>query len=36
VIRVPAVAPGEDGPLLGVREPPDYRDQIYLGGFSSG
>lgn len=30
------VAPGEDGPLLGVRESPDYQDQIYLGGFSSG
>jgi hypothetical protein len=30
------VAPGEDGPLPGVRESPDYRDQHYLGGFSSG
>lgn len=30
------VAPGEDGPLLGVWESPDHRDQIYLGGFSSG
>ena len=27
------VAPGEDGPLLGVREGVDYRDEIYLGGF---
>ena len=27
------VAPGEDGPLLGVREGIDYRDEIYLGGF---
>jgi hypothetical protein len=30
------VAPGEDGPLLGVRESPEYRDQIYIGDFSSG
>jgi hypothetical protein len=30
------VAPGEDGPLLGVRESPEYRDQIYLGDFYSG
>jgi hypothetical protein len=29
------VAPGEDGPLLGVRESSEYRDQLYLGGFSS-
>lgn len=27
------VAPGEDGPLLGVRESLEHRDQIYLGGF---
>jgi hypothetical protein len=27
------VAPGEDGPLLGVREGIEYRDEIYLGGF---
>lgn len=27
------VAPGPDGPLLGVRESADYRDEIYLGGF---
>lgn len=30
------LAPGEDGPLLGVRESPQYRDQIYLGDFYSG
>jgi hypothetical protein len=30
------IAPGEDGPLLGVRESPEYHDKIYLGGFSSG
>ncbi|HET9255288.1 MAG TPA: hypothetical protein VFO16_08815 [Pseudonocardiaceae bacterium] len=30
------IAPGEDGPLLGVRESPEFRDQIYLGGFSCG
>jgi hypothetical protein len=28
------VAPGEDGPLRGVRESVDWRDEIYLGGFS--
>lgn len=27
------VAPGEDGPLLGVREGCQYRDEIYLAGF---
>jgi hypothetical protein len=27
------VAPGPDGPLLGVRETLDWRDEIYLGGF---
>jgi hypothetical protein len=27
------VASGEDGPLLGVREGIEYRDEIYLGGF---
>ena len=27
------VAPGEDGPLLGVRESINHRDEIYLGGF---
>lgn len=30
------VAPGEDGPLFGVRETLDYRDTCYLGGFASG
>jgi hypothetical protein len=27
------VAPGQDGPLLGVRESIEWRDTIYLGGF---
>src|SRR5205085_10540691 len=27
------VAPGEDGPLFGVRETIIYRDTCYLGGF---
>ncbi|MGH3765181.1 MAG: hypothetical protein ACRDTX_08525 [Pseudonocardiaceae bacterium] len=27
------IAPGPDGPLLGVRETPEWRDEIYLGGF---
>lgn len=30
------VAPGEDSPLIGVRESPTYRDTCYLGGFSGG
>jgi hypothetical protein len=30
------VAPGEDGPLFGVRETLAYRDTCYLGGFSTG
>jgi hypothetical protein len=30
------VAPGEDGPLFGVRETLTYRDTCYLGGFSTG
>jgi len=30
------VALGEDGPLLGVRESLEYRDQIYIGDFYSG
>jgi hypothetical protein len=30
------IAPGEDGPLLGLRESPEYHDKIYLGGFASG
>jgi hypothetical protein len=30
------VAPGEDGPLFGVRETLTYRDTCYLGGFSAG
>jgi hypothetical protein len=28
------VAPGEDGPLFARRETIEYRDEIYLGGFS--
>lgn len=28
------IAPGEDGPLRGVRESVDWLDEIYLGGFS--
>jgi hypothetical protein len=30
------IAPGPDGPLEGVREAGEWRDVIYLGGFSSG
>jgi hypothetical protein len=28
------LAPGEDGPLLGVRETVDWVDEMYLGGFT--
>jgi hypothetical protein len=28
------LAPGEDGPLFARRETIDYRDELYLGGFS--
>jgi hypothetical protein len=28
------IAPGEDGPLLGVRETPVWFDQIFLAGFA--
>ena len=28
------IAEGPDGPLLGVRETVDWRDEIYLAGFS--
>ena len=28
------VAPGPDGPLWGVRESAEHRDEIYLSGFS--
>lgn len=28
------LAPGEDGPLFARRETLDYRDELYLGGFS--
>lgn len=30
------VAPGPDGPLVGVRETVDYRDTCYLSGFGAG
>jgi hypothetical protein len=30
------IAPGPDGPLLGVRETLEYRDTCYLGGFGEG
>lgn len=29
------IAEGPDGPLLGMRESVDWRDEIYLAGFSS-
>jgi hypothetical protein len=29
------IAEGPDGPLLGMRENVDWRDEIYLAGFSS-
>ncbi len=28
------IAPGEDGPLRGVRETVEWQDEIYLGGFA--
>jgi hypothetical protein len=30
------IAPGPDGPLLGVRETVEYRDTCYLSGFGEG
>ena len=30
------IAPGPDGPLLGVRETIEYRDTCYLSGFGDG
>jgi hypothetical protein len=30
------IAPGPDGPLLGVRETVEYRDTCYLAGFGDG
>ncbi len=30
------IAPGPDGPLLGVRETIEYRDTCYLSGFGEG
>ncbi len=32
--RFQRVAPGPDGPLLGVRDTPRWHDRIYLAGFS--
>jgi hypothetical protein len=29
------IAPGEDGPLRGVRDTPEHRDEIYLSGFGA-
>jgi hypothetical protein len=29
------IAPGQDGPLHGVRKTLEYRDEIYLGGFAN-
>ncbi|MGH3769658.1 MAG: hypothetical protein ACRDS0_21560 [Pseudonocardiaceae bacterium] len=31
--RFERIAPGPDGPLWGVRETPEWVDEIYLGGF---
>jgi hypothetical protein len=33
--RFQRVAPGPDGPLWGVRETLDWRDTLYLAGFST-
>jgi hypothetical protein len=30
------IAPGQDGPLFGLRETLAYRDTCYLGGFAAG
>lgn len=30
------IAPGQDGPLFGLRETLAYRDTCYLGGFTAG
>jgi hypothetical protein len=32
--RFQRIAPGADGPLLGRRETPEYKDEIYIGGFN--
>jgi hypothetical protein len=29
------IAPGEDGPLQGVRQTPDWVDELYLAGFGA-
>jgi hypothetical protein len=31
--RFQRIAPGPDGPLLGVRETPEFLDELYLAGF---
>lgn len=31
--RFQRIAPGPDGPLLGVRETPEFFDELYLAGF---
>jgi len=33
--RFTRIAPGEDGPLWGMRETPEFSDRIYLGGFGA-
>src|SRR5919206_996908 len=33
--RFERLAPGEDGPLRGVRDTPEHRDEIYLAGFAA-
>lgn len=33
--RFERVASGEDGPLRGVRDTPEHRDEIYLAGFAA-
>lgn len=32
--RFERIAPGDDGPLRGVRETDQWRDEVYLAGFS--
>lgn len=33
--RFERLAPGQDGPLRGVRDTPQHRDEIYLAGFTA-
>ncbi|MGH3548332.1 MAG: hypothetical protein ACRDQU_09515 [Pseudonocardiaceae bacterium] len=33
--RFERLPPGEDGPLRGVRDTPEHRDEIYLSGFGA-